>query len=221
MNDQSKGQWFVRVPCGVLEPAILDHASAADWRVLLSIARHQGYQNRRTFPIYIDRTAEEARCTRRSVFRALEFWVKTGVLIKTKRRRMNVYEIAQYFTTSPGMGDSQRHNTVRNPNRDEDGRYVPLRVSPEVTAKGTGRVTARGTPNQKSLSEVFYETPPFPPTGGDAPQRHRKTISDERTRELLKRSTREDVIKMLIQGNYFIPESLLDEQPAQDQRGAT
>jgi len=211
MSDQNHGHWFLRVPCGVLEPAILDHASAADWRVLLAIARHQGYQNWRTFPISVDRTAEEARCTRRSVFRALEFWVKTGVLIKTKRRRMNVYEVAQYFAVSPGMGDSQRHNTARNPNRNENGRYVPLRVTPEVTAKGTGRVTARGTPNQKSLSEVFSEM--------SQPQRHRRTISDERIQELLKASSPKDVIKMLVQGNYFIPEFLLDERPAQDQRG--
>ena len=82
-----KGQWFLRLPTDVVNNTyVMDNASATDWRVLLAIAKHQGYQNRRTFPIYVAKTAEEARCSRRAALRSISWWVSVGALLKTKRR---------------------------------------------------------------------------------------------------------------------------------------
>jgi hypothetical protein len=169
MVDQTKGQWFLRLPTDIVSnPFIMDNSSAADWRVLLAIAKHQGYKNRRTFPIYVAKTAEEARCCRRQALMSIDWWTKVGVLLKTKKRRVNAYEIAQHFQLPPGIGARQRHNTPRNPNRGKNGRYVPLACTGKVQTKGTIMVQTKGTLNQKSSSEVFSENPPsVPPQGGD------------------------------------------------------
>lgn len=217
MDGQTKGHWFLRVPCDVLDNYIQDNASATDWRVLLAIARRQGYQNRRTFPIYIDTTAQDARCSRRAALRSISWWVEVGALIKTKRRRVNVYEIRQHFTVPSGMSASPRHNTPRALKRDAQGRIVPPAVTRKVPTHGTIEVPAHGTLNQRSSSEVFNENPPPPPTGGNGrssetssrPLPPRMSISEETIRKLIEVKGREEVISILRQGDYPIPEFLL------------
>ena len=159
-TDEKSGAWFLRLPNDiVMNTYVMENASATDSRVLLAIARHQGYQNRRTYPIPIARTAEEARCSRRAAIRSISWWVNLGALIRTKRRRMNVYEIPRHFSVPPRISASPRHNTPKPIKRDDQGRFVP--------SVGTRKVPAHGTPNQKSSSEVFNENPPPPPTGGN------------------------------------------------------
>jgi hypothetical protein len=162
------GAWFLRLPTDITtNPYIQDNASATDWNVLHAIVQHQGYHNRKTFPIPIDRTAEEARCSRRAAIRSISWWVSLGALIKTKKRRMNVYEIPQHFNVPPRIGASPRHNTPRCLKRGDHGRIVPAHGTGKVPAHGTSKVPAHGTPNQKSYSEVFNEKPPYPPKGGN------------------------------------------------------
>ena len=216
MADEKRA-WFLRLPTDIVKDAyIMTNASATDWRVLLAIVRHQGYQNRRTFPLYISKTAEEARCTTRTVFRSIKWWVKIGALIKSKRRRMNVYEIPRHFTVPPGIGDSPRHNTPRVLKRDNRGRIMPSGVTPKVTAHGTIEVTAHGLPNQKSSSEVFFENPPLPPTGGrgrtsetSARPAHINSISPEIFKALEKEKGRAWTVAYAREHNYPIPEFLL------------
>jgi hypothetical protein len=166
MTDE-KQAWFLRVPVDIIrDPYIMKNASATDWRVYLAIAKHQGYQNRKTFPLSIAKTAEEAHCSRRAAFRSITWWTQIGALCKSKRRRMNVYEIPRFFTVPPGMCASPRHITPRVLKRDKQGRIVPTHGTGKVPAHGTSEVPAHGTPNQKSSSEFFIETPPPPPHGG-------------------------------------------------------
>jgi len=150
---EKQGAWFIRIPNDIpRDPFIMDNASATDWRVYLAIAKYQGYQNRRTFPIYIDKTAEEARCSRRAAIRSISWWCKVGALLKTKHRRINVYEIPQHFKVPSGMGASPRHNMPKSPYRDNLGRIVPAVVTGKVPIHGTSEVPAHGTLNQKSSS---------------------------------------------------------------------
>jgi len=216
VNDKKARAWFLRVATDTLKsPYIMDNASATDWRVLLCIANHQGYQNRKTFPLYIARTAEEARCSRRTAIRSISWWCKVGALIKTKCRRMNVYEIPQHFSVPPGIGASPRHITSRRLNRDDQGRIVPSIGTGKVPAHGTSEVPAYGTPNQKYSSEVFIKNPPSPPTGGNGQSsetsvRPRIQISDETINEFSKTLGKEKTIALLKQGNYPLPPILLE-----------
>lgn len=208
MADEKRA-WFLRLPTDIVKDAyIMTNASATDWRVLLAIAKHQGYQNRRTFPIYIARTAEEARCSRRAAFRSIGWWVSVGALLKTKRRRMNVYEIPRNFSVPPGIGASPRHNTPRCLKRDYQGRIVPTH--------GTIEVPAHGTPNQKSFLEVFSENPLPSPTGGngrssETSARPTLLISPEIFKDLEKQKGRAWTIAYAKEHNYPIPEFLLGE----------
>lgn len=171
MNAADKeGAWFLRFPTNIVKSLyIMDNASAADWRVLLAICQHQGWKKgaryRKTFPLAIDQTAEEARCDRRTVFRSVNWWCKMDALRKTKDRRHNVYEIMMSCAATPVEGDNPRHNTARRQKRDDQGHFMPSDVTPKVTPHGTSEVTAYGTPNQRSLSEVFNNTAPSPPRG--------------------------------------------------------
>jgi hypothetical protein len=145
--------------------------------------------------------------------------VKVGVLLKTKKRRVNVYEIAQHFTVPPGIGARQRHNTPRNPNRAKNGRYVPLVCTGKVHAKGTIEVHAKGTLNQKSsLRGLFRDPLPSSPLGGNVrlSETSERTslplpniqISEETIKKLLEVKTREQVLELLKTGNYPIPDFL-------------
>jgi hypothetical protein len=213
------GAWFMRVPTDLLSrPHIWEEASATDWRVFLSICRHQGWKvgpnYRKTFALAVDRTAEEARCSRRAALRSIAWWCQMGALKVTKRRRMNVYEIVSAVPVSPGNGASPRHKTPRDPKRGDIGRYVPSAVTGKVPAGGTCKVPAHGTPNQKSYSEVSSENPLPSPRGGnghssEASARPSLSISEGTLREILKVKSREEVLIMLRQGNYPIPEWLL------------
>jgi hypothetical protein len=196
----------------------MDEASATDWRVFLAICRHQGWKEgpcyRKTFALAVDRTAEQARCSRRAALRSIGWWVRVGALKVTKRRRMNVYEIVATVPVSPGNGASPRHKTPRDPKRGELGRYVPSAVTGKVPPGGTCKVPAHGTPNQKSYSEVSSENPLPSPRGGnghssEASARPSLSISEGTLREVLKVKSREEVLIMLRQGNYPIPEWLL------------
>jgi len=200
--EDKPGIWFIRIPSHILNPNILNKASAADLRVYLTIARHQGFRTRQTFPLSIEKIAEESICTRRSVFRAIDFWISVGALLKKKKRRLNFYEIPKHCSVPPGIGDSQRHFTPKNPNRDKNGRYVPLRVTSKVTAKGTCEVTAKGThqkaremqsirakgdsqrhtsdtPSRSLLQKSLSRTSPPPPHGGGT-SGHQKPSSGPR-----------------------------------------
>jgi len=216
MADEKRA-WFLRLPTDIVKDAyIMTNASATDWRVLLAIAKHQGYQNRRTFPLYIARTAEEARCSRRAAFRSIGWWVSVGALLKTKRRRMNVYEIPRNFTVPPGIGASPRHNTPRVLKRDNRGRIVPTHGTRKVPAHGTIEVPAHGTPNQKSFLEVFSENPLPSPTGGngrssETSARPTLLISPEIFKDLEKQKGRAWTIAYAKEHNYPIPEFLLGE----------
>ncbi len=211
--------WFMRVPADLLfRPQIMDTASATDWRVLLSICRHQGWKTganyRKTFPLAVDKTAEEARCSRRAALRSIGWWRRVGALKVTKRRRMNVYEIVAAVPASPGNGASPRHKTPRDSKRGDMGRFVPSAVTCKVPAGGTCMVPAHGTPNQKSYSEVSSENPLPSPHGGnghssEASARPSLSISEGTLREILEVKSREEVLVMLRQGNYPIPEWLL------------
>ena len=166
--DEKSGNWFLRLPIDVVtNDYINENASATDWRVYMAIAKHQGYQNRRTYPIPIARTAEEARCSRRAAIRSISWWVNLGAVIKTKSRRMNVYEIPRHFSVPPRIGASPRHNTPKPIKRDDQGRFVPSVGTRKVPAHGTSEVPAHGTPNQKSFFRSLNQNPPPPPTGGD------------------------------------------------------
>lgn len=219
MPKHDLGAWFMRVPTDLLSrPHIWVEASATDWRVLLSICRHQGWKEgpcyRKTFALAVDRTAEEARCSRRAALRSISWWVRMGALKVTKRRRMNVYEIVATVPASPGNGASPRHKTPREPKRGDMGRYVPSAVTGKVPAGGTCKVPAHGTPNQKSSPEVSSENPLPSPRGGngrpsEASARPSLSISEGTLREILKVKGREEVIGMLRQGNYPIPAWLL------------
>jgi hypothetical protein len=214
MADEKRA-WFLRLPTDIVKDAyIMTNASATDWRVLLAIAKHQGYQNRRTFPLYIARTAEEARCSRRAAFRSIGWWVSVGALLKTKRRRMNVYEIPRNFSVPPGIGASPRHNTPRRLKRDYQGRIVPTHGTRKVPAHGTIEVPAHGTPNQKSFLEVFSENPLPSPTGGngrssETSARPTLLISPEIFKDLEKQKGRAWTIAYAKEHNYPIPEFLL------------
>jgi len=216
MADEKRA-WFLRLPTDIVKDAyIMTNASATDWRVLLAIAKHQGYQNRRTFPLYIARTAEEARCSRRAAFRSIGWWVSVGALLKTKRRRMNVYEIPRNFSVPPGIGASPRHNTPRRLKRDYQGRIVPTHGTRKVPAHGTIEVPAHGTPNQKSFLEVFSENPLPSPTGGngrssETSARPTLLISPEIFKDLEKQKGRAWTIAYAKEHNYPIPEFLLGE----------
>jgi hypothetical protein len=212
---EKAGPWFLRLPTDVIKNAyIMDNASAMDWRVLLAIAKHQGYQNRRTFPLYIAKTAEEARCSRRAAIRSISWWVSIGALLKTKRRRVNVYEIPRHFSVPPGISVTPRHNTPRALKRDAQGRIMPLAGTPKVPTHGTIEVPAHGIPNQRSSSEVFNENPPPPPKGGngrasETSARPSLSLSEDTIKEFLKFKSPEEVIEMLKQGNHPIPPFLL------------
>ena len=216
MADEKRA-WFLRLPTDIVKDAyIMTNASATDWRVLLAIAKHQGYQNRRTFPLYIARTAEEARCSRRAAFRSIGWWVSVGALLKTKRRRMNVYEIPRHFTVPPGIGASPRHNTPRRLKRDYQGRIVPTHGTRKVPTHGTIEVPAYGTLNQKSFLEVFSENPLPSPTGGngrssETSARPTLLISPEIFKDLEKQKGRAWTIAYAKEHNYPIPEFLLGE----------
>lgn len=209
----------MRVPTDLLfRPHIMDEASATDWRIFLSICRHQGWKEgpcyRKTFALAVDRTAEEARCSRRAALRSIAWWCQMGALKVTKRRRMNVYEIVSAVPVSPGKGASPRHKTPREPKRGDMGRYVPSAVTCKVPAHGTCMVPAHGTPNQKSYSEVSSDNPLPSPHGGnghssEASERPSSIISEGTIREFLKIKGREEVIAMLKHGNHPIPEWLL------------
>jgi len=209
----------MRVPTDLLSrPHVMDEASATDWRVFLAICRHQGWKTgpnyRKTFALAVDKTAEEARCSRRAALRSISWWCQMGALKVTKRRRMNVYEIVAIVPTSPGNGASPRHKTPRDPKRGDSGRYVPSAVTGKVPAGGICKVPAHGTPNQKSYSEVSSENPLPSPRGGnghssEASARPSLSISEETLREILKVKSREEVLLMLRHGNYPIPEWLL------------
>jgi hypothetical protein len=211
--------WFMRVPTDLLfRPHIMDEASATDWRVLLSICRHQGWKvganYRKTFALAVDKTAEEARCSRRAALRSIAWWCQMGALKVTKRRRMNVYEIISAVPVSPGNGATPRHKTPRNRKRGDMGRYVPSAVTGKVPAHGTCMVPAHGTPNQKSSPEVFSDNPLPSPHGGNgrpsaASARPSLSISEGTLRKILKVKSREEVLVMLRKGNYPIPEWLL------------
>jgi hypothetical protein len=210
--------WFLRLPTDIVKSAyVMDNASAADWRVLLTICQHQGWKRgpryRKTFPLAIARTAEEARCDRRTVFRSVDWWCEMGALRKTKDHRRNVYEIMLTCQAAPVQGDAPRHITPRRLKRDDRGHFMPSDVTRKVTPHGTREVTPHGTPNQKSLSEVLYQNPPSPPRGNcRAPEtvaRQVLTITESTLREILKIKTKAQVIDMLKQGNYPIPEFLL------------
>ena len=219
MADEKRA-WFLRLPTDIVKDAyIMTNASATDWRVLLAIAKHQGYQNRRTFPLYIARTAKEARCSRRAAFRSIGWWVSVGALLKTKRRRMNVYEIPRNFSVPPGIGASPRHNTPRILKRDGKGRIVPTHGTRKVPAHGTIEVPAHGTPNQKSSSEAFFENPPLPPTGGrgrtsetSARPAHINSISPEIFKAFEKEKGRAWTVAYAREHKYSIPDFLLGEE---------
>jgi hypothetical protein len=165
-----EGAWFVRFPVWVMrDPFILENASAADWRVLGSICIHQGWKrgprHRRTFPLSIARTTQEARCSRRQTLRSVEWWTRVGALKIKKERRLNVYEVVATFQVPPGIGARQSHTSPRNPNRDAQGRYVPSAVTAKVPAKGTDTVPAKGTHYEKSFKRDLLQEPPRPSEG--------------------------------------------------------
>jgi hypothetical protein len=221
-RDDQELAWFMRVATAVLRsPQIMDDASATDWRVLLTICQHQGWKKgpryRKTFRLSVDRTAEEACCSRRTALRSISWWCKMGALRKTKDQRMNVYEIVDTLPPSSGIGAKPRHNTPRNPKRGDHGQYVPSVGTRKVPAHGTDTVPAHGTPNQKSLSEIFNENPPPPPTGGngrlsETSARPSHIISDDTIKALLKIKNKEQVLDLLKKGNYPIPAVLLEGQ---------
>ncbi len=212
---EKAGAWFLRLPTEIVKSAyIMDNASATDWRVLLAIAKHQGYQNRRTFPLYIAKTAEEARCSRRAADRSISWWVSIGALLKTKRRRVNVYEIPRHFSVPPGISATPRHNTPRHLKRDGQGRIMPSAGIPKMPPHGIIDMPAHGILNQRSSSEIFNENPPPPPKGGngrasETSARPSLSLSEDTIKELIKATSRERVLEMLKQGNYPIPEFLL------------
>lgn len=209
------GAWFMRVPTDLLfRPHIMEEASATDWRVLLSICRHQGWKvganYRKTFALAVDRTAEEARCSRRAALRSISWWVRMGALKVTKKRRMNVYEIMPTIPVSPVNGAAPRHKTPRNPKRGDMGQYVPSAVTGKVPTGGICMVPAHGTPNQKSSPEVFSDNPLPSPHGGnghssETSERPSRNVSEGIIRAYLKIKSREEAIVMLKQGNYLIP----------------
>ena len=219
-RDDQKRAWFMRVATAIIKsPEIMDDASATDWRILLTICQHQGWKKgpryRKTFPLSVSRTAEEARCSRRAALRSIGWWCRMGALRKTKDHRRNVYEIAITLPPSPGIGASPRHNTPRNPKRGDMGRYVPSAVTRKVPAHGTSEVPAHGTPNQKSLSEVLNENLPPPPTGrngrsSETSVRPSLIISEDTVRELMKIKSKAEVLELLRRGNHPIPEFLLE-----------
>lgn len=89
-----------------------------------------------------------------------------------------------------------------------------------MTAHGTIEVTAHGTPNQKSLSEVFFENPPPPPTGGNGSDLKRPEPSHVST-EILQRMSKElgkgKTLAYLraLRPNQPVPEFLLGEGTAE------
>lgn len=198
--EEKAGIWFFRIPSDILNPFILENASTADWRVFLTIAGHQGFRDRRTFPLSIDQTIKESGCSRRAVLRSIAWWCEIGALVKTKKRRMNVYIIPKHFTLSPGIGANSRHKTKKILKRDARGRIVPSAGTSKVPTHGTSEVPTHGTlrkarkmqndrdeganPRHLSgaLSEVFLQkslsrTPSPPPHRGGTVG-HQKPSSD-------------------------------------------
>jgi len=92
---------------------------------------------------------------------------------------------------------------------------VPPNGTSRVPTYGTNKVPPRGTPNQKSSSEISIENPPPPPTGGngrpDEVGRPRYTLSEKTIRDLIAARGKTEIIEMLKQGNYPIPAFLLTD----------
>lgn len=209
---EKPGAWFIRIPSDILRDSfIMDNASATDLRVYLAIAQHQSFKNQRTFPLAIAKTAEEARCSRRAVIRSISWWCEIGALIKTKCRRMNVYEIPQHFTVSPRMSANPRHNKPRLLKRDVQGRIAPSVVTVKVPTHGTSEVPTHGTPNQRFSSEVFIKNPPPPPHGGNGRSSETSVrpvynnLSEETIRDFVKIKGKDKTLEMLERGNYRVP----------------
>jgi hypothetical protein len=96
---------------------------------------------------------------------------------------------------------------------------MPTHGTRKVPAHGTIEVPAHGTPNQKSSSEVFFENPPLPPTGGrgrtsetSARPAHINSISPEIFKALEKEKGRAWTVAYAREHNYSIPDFLLGEE---------
>jgi hypothetical protein len=194
--------------------AIMDGASALDWRVLHAIEVHQGYKTWRC-QLSLDRIAKVARCSRKAAGNASRWWAKMGVLKITRTGMSNVFEIIQDFRSSPERVHGQRHISRKSQKRGPRGRFAPS------TAHQSPRSTAHQSPPcdghiTRSLErEVFNESPPLPPTGGRGRTSETSgrpaltlSISDDTIRKLMEIKTREEVIEILKKGGYPVPSFL-------------
>ena len=217
----------------ILEPAIMDGASARDWRVLHAIEIHQGYKTWRC-KLSLSRIAEVARCSRKGAGNSCRWWEKMGVLKIVRTGKANIFEIVRDFQPSPERVHRQRHISQKRGSR---GRFAPLTAhqSPRQTAQQSPPSMAQGSErevfNEKSLTRSIppispqgdSNAPPAPSRGsGHASETSARplppsplSISEATIKELMRIKGREGVLELLKKGNYPIPEFLLvDEKNA-------
>ena len=120
-----RDNWFTRIAIDVIESQLInEQATAADWRVLHAICKRQGFNDRKTYALYLAKVAESAFCSRVVACRAIKFWIEVRALIKTKKDRRNVFEIATSLPPDSELATTRPTRKQKTPDRDSRGRMT-------------------------------------------------------------------------------------------------
>jgi len=204
----------------VYNTAIMDGASALDWRVLHAIAVYQGYQTWRC-RLSLDRIAKIARCSKRAACRSTQWWRDMGAIAIMRTGKFNVFEILQNLRPSPEIVHGQRQFSHEKQKRGPRGRFVPSTELPSSRSAAIPSSRSAATITRSLEQDVLNESPPPPPTGGNgrssetsARPSHTLIISDHTIREMLKIKTEKEVLELLKKGGYPVPPFLQDQGQA-------
>lgn len=199
--------------------AIMDGASALDWRVLHAIEIHQGYKDWKC-RLSLDRIAKVARCSKRAASRSSRWWRIMGAIAIRRTGKFNTFEILQELSPVPEKVHGQRQLSRKKQKRDSGGRFAPSTDIKSSPSAAIPRSRSAADRTRGLLQEVHNYIPPPPPTGGDGPEAPHPTAASEPTsprmlisyesiKKLVDEKGPDFVINYMREHDYAVPECLL------------
>jgi len=195
-----------------MNPEIMDHARACDWRVLHAISVHQGYRTWKC-RISLARLEKIARCNRKTVSKSAHWWADRGILRIRRAGKLCEFEIIRDFASYPDNVHRPRPISKNSQKRDSRGKYAPSTDSNSSPYTDVDSSPCTDYRTRSLSSEVLNKIPPPPPTGGngrpsEASVRPASQISPETVKEFIGAWGEARTRQYLLDHGYPLPEGI-------------
>jgi len=217
-GEEPKAQFF-RVGSSLVKEGALKFMTASSLKVYIILALHANWTTGKCWPSY-GTIGALSGCSRNSIAGAIRQLIQLGAISchkeKAENGLRNLYTVFRNLQVSSGTQSRTTDYPLRNKNRDDLGRFRSIgkdeRRSRETDSPPSSTVDQNEIYLNESKRTRSKESPPAPKGSGRAPETIAQpllTISRETILSVLKYRSRQEVIDMLRNGNYLIPEFLL------------